>query len=51
MNREVSQRNKALRRKAFSFTKTVGKGVICEMAKNLDDLSKKTLARAKQQAH
>ena len=32
MNREVSERNRNLRRKAFSFTKAVGKGDVCQMA-------------------
>ena len=47
MNRVVSERNKELRRKAFSFSKKVERTDICQMAKNLDDLSKQTLARIK----
>ena len=43
LNRQVSEQNRALRRKAFSFTKpAIHKRDICQIAKNLDELNKAT---------
>ena len=41
-NKQISDQNRSLRHKAFSFTKSVKKSDISKMAKNLDHLNKTT---------